>query len=193
MSMSNPSAFSLRASGGVAVAPSLSASTIIATAASGSHVLKIDGYSRTVGIGNGSFLTSRSLEVGGHRWCLRYWPDGHYHSNNNSICFILCLDPSETGEVRAQYKISLLDLEGHPVPGYGRESNNCWTFSAKRDPQGSYQFIKKAVLQNPLYLKDDAFSVRCDINVVMGVTTEDVAIPAVERGIKREPHVEHGV
>jgi speckle-type POZ protein len=196
MSMSNPSASSLRANGGVAVAPSMSASAIIAKAASGSHVLKIDGYSRTVGLGSGSFITSRSFEVGGHRWCLRYYPDSHSPQTYRScISIVLCLDPSEAGEVRAQYSISLLDHEGKPASGCVLGSNTCRTFSAKGVPRGSSScyFIDKAVLEN--YLKGDAFSVRCDINVVMGITTEDVVIiPAVERGIKEEPHVQrHGV
>uniref|UniRef100_A0ACD5UT23 Uncharacterized protein n=1 Tax=Avena sativa TaxID=4498 RepID=A0ACD5UT23_AVESA len=121
--MPNSSASSLGAIDGVA--PSMSASAIVAKAASGSHVLKIDGYSRTVGLGTGKFITSRSFEAGGHRWCLRYYPDGDYrHSSNHSIS---CLDPSEAGEVRAQYKISLLDKEGQPVPGRVTGSHACLT------------------------------------------------------------------
>ncbi|KAM0847452.1 hypothetical protein ACQ4PT_055003 [Festuca glaucescens] len=183
--MPTSSASSLRASGGVVIAPSMFASAIIAKAASGSHVLKIDGCSRTtLGLGTFSFITSRSFEVGGHRWCLRYYPDGHNSSNDKYISIILCLDPSGAGEVRAQYKISLLDQEEQPVPGCVMGRNTCSTFSAKRVPGGSHHVINNAVLENP----DDAFSVRCDINVVMGITTEDVVLPAAERGIKKEAY-----
>ena len=35
-----------------------SASAIVAMALEGSHVLKIDGYSRTKGLGNGKFIKS---------------------------------------------------------------------------------------------------------------------------------------
>ncbi|CAM0903494.1 unnamed protein product [Alopecurus aequalis] len=167
--MSKPSASFLRGSGGAAAAPSMSASAIVAKAASGSHVLKIDGYSRTVGLGTFSFITSRSFEVGGHRWCLRYYPD-NIKSCYENMAFILCLDPSEEGEVRAEYKISLLDQEGQPVPGRVRGSSTCLTFSAKRVQDRSYYRINKEELQNSHCLKDDAFSVRCDINVVMGIT-----------------------
>jgi speckle-type POZ protein len=184
--MSNSSASSLGASGGVAASPSMSASAIVAKAASGSHILKIDGYSRTTGIGVGRFITSRSFEIGGHRWCLRYYPDGDISYYNASwISILLCLDPSEAGEVRALYKISLLDQEGHPVASFVTESQTCITFTGKGVSHGSHQFITKGGLQNPLYLKDDAFRVRCDITVVKGIVTEDIVIPAVERDIKK--------
>ncbi|KAE8795748.1 BTB/POZ and MATH domain-containing protein 2-like [Hordeum vulgare] len=187
--MSNWRAPSRGASGGVAVTPSMSASSIVAKAASGSHVLKIDGYSRTKGLGCGKFITSRSFVVGGHRWCLRYYPDSHYEKLIYSfpwISILLCLDPSEAGEVRAQFKISLLDKEGHPVPRYVWNNNKCFTFSGKREPPVSGLFIEKAKLESLPYLKDDCFSVRCDITVVMEIITEDLVVPAVERGIKKE-------
>jgi speckle-type POZ protein len=125
----------------------------------------IDGYSRTTGLGVGKFITSRSFEIGGHRWCLRYYPDGYHSCYAGWISVLLCLDPSEAGEVKALYKISLLDQEGHPVASCVKESQTCITFTGKGDLHGSYQSISKAGLQNPLYLKDDNFSVRCDITV----------------------------
>uniref|UniRef100_A0A8I6WWU4 MATH domain-containing protein n=1 Tax=Hordeum vulgare subsp. vulgare TaxID=112509 RepID=A0A8I6WWU4_HORVV len=186
--MSNSRASSRGASGGVAVTPSMSASSIVAKAASGSHVLKIDGYSRTKGLGCGKFITSRSFVVGGHCWCLRYYPDSDDESmfHNRWISILLCLDPSEAGEVRAQFKISLLDKEGHPVPRYVWNNDTCFTFSGKREPPVSGLFIEKAELESLPYLKDDCFSVRCDITVVMEIVTEDLVVPAVERGIKKE-------
>ncbi|KAK1684477.1 hypothetical protein QYE76_045325 [Lolium multiflorum] len=174
--MSNSSGSSQGASRGVAAAPSMSASAIVAKVASGSHVLKIDGYSHTVGLGVGKFITSRSFVIGGHRWCLRYYPDGHCSSSCDWISIALCLDPGEAGEVRARYKISLLDKEGHPVSDHVRESYLSSTFSAKQEPPDSYlwNFIRKSVLQNKRFLKDDAFSVRCDITVVTGIVTKYV-------------------
>jgi speckle-type POZ protein len=168
----------------------MSASTIVAKAASGSHVLKIDGYSRTTGFGVGKFFTSRSFQVGGRRWCLRYYPDGCDYNCNDWISILLCLDLSEAGEVRALYKISLLDQEGHPVASYVRESQTYITFTGMGEPRGFGHFITKAGLQNPLYLKDDAFSLRCDITVATGIVTEDVVIPAAEPDIKKEAELE---
>jgi len=54
-----------------------SASAIIAMALKGSQVLKIDGYSRTKGLGNGKFIKSEPFDIGGHLWCIMYsWPFG---------------------------------------------------------------------------------------------------------------------
>ncbi|KAK1684476.1 hypothetical protein QYE76_045324 [Lolium multiflorum] len=180
-SMSNSSASSLGGACG------MSASAIVAKAASGSHVLKIDGYSRTTGFGAGNFITSRSFKVGGRRWCLRYYPDGCDCNCNGWISILLCLDPSETGKVRALYKMSLLDQQGYPVASGSRESSRCRTFTGKGEPRGFCQFVTKAGLRdNRRYLKDDTFSVKCDITVVTGIVTEDVVVPAAQRGIKKE-------
>ncbi|KAF7017911.1 hypothetical protein CFC21_031264 [Triticum aestivum] len=186
--MSNSRASSHGASGGVAVTPSMSASAIVAKGATGSHVLKIDGYSRMKGLYIGKFITSRSFQVGGHRWCLRYYPNSRdFVRYAGWISIVLCLDPSEVGEVTAEYKISLLDKKGRPVPRFVRESKTL-TFSGKQEPHitDSYHLITKAELGSLPYLKDDAFSVRCDITVVMGIVTEDLVVPAVERGIKKK-------
>lgn len=52
------------------------ASAIVADAVTGYHLLKIDGYSRTKGTPNGAALTSDQFVVGGHRWRIRYYPNG---------------------------------------------------------------------------------------------------------------------
>ena len=54
-----------------------SASAIVAEAVRGLHVPKIEGYSRTKGLGNGKFIDSSTFVVGGHRWFIRYYPDGY--------------------------------------------------------------------------------------------------------------------
>lgn len=53
-----------------------SASAIVAKAASGWHDLKIEGYSLTKGLSIGEFIRSETFVIAGHRWCIRYYPDG---------------------------------------------------------------------------------------------------------------------
>ncbi|KAF8754893.1 hypothetical protein HU200_011366 [Digitaria exilis] len=55
---------------------SMSASSIAAEAVTGSHVLKIVGYSRTKALGNGGSIKSSVFDLGGHRWYITYYPDG---------------------------------------------------------------------------------------------------------------------
>ncbi|XP_010239075.1 BTB/POZ and MATH domain-containing protein 1 [Brachypodium distachyon] len=130
---------------------SSSASSITGKALTGSHVLKIDGYSRTTGIGTGNCVKSRPFTAGGHKWCLEYYPDGYnstYGSNWISI-------PSPSGR------------------GWPSQS----------------AFIKNEDLLKSAYLKDDSFSIRCDITVVTEIVAEDVVVataPAVGLGVKKE-------
>ncbi|KAF7097844.1 hypothetical protein CFC21_099629 [Triticum aestivum] len=63
MSKSNTSASSVGASRG---GSSVSASAIVAPVVeSGSHILRIDGYSRTKGLGKGEFMASETFAAGG--------------------------------------------------------------------------------------------------------------------------------
>ncbi|PNT63253.1 LOW QUALITY PROTEIN: hypothetical protein BRADI_4g13504v3 [Brachypodium distachyon] len=165
---------------------SSSASSITGKALTGSHVLKIDGYSRTTGIGTGNCVKSRPFTAGGHKWCLEYYPDGYnstYGSNWISI-------PSPSGRgwpIRALYKISLLDQYGQPG-SIKAESSKCCTFNTLAI-HGSYKFIKNEDLLKSAYLKDDSFSIRCDITVVTEIVAEDVVVataPAVGLGVKKE-------
>ncbi|XP_020160775.2 BTB/POZ and MATH domain-containing protein 2-like [Aegilops tauschii subsp. strangulata] len=138
-----------------------SSSAIVARAAQvyGSHILKIDGYSRTKGLGTGKCITSEIFQIGGHRWCMKYYPDG-YTGYNNSISISLCLDQAEVNEVRARYKISLLDQDGETVPS-PTYNQACYTFSKEHGPQVCYNLISRKDLEESVYLKDDIFSVRC--------------------------------
>ncbi|KQJ87777.1 BTB/POZ and MATH domain-containing protein 2 [Brachypodium distachyon] len=163
-------------------APALSSSSITAKAATGSHVLKIDGFTRTRawGLGSGKCVKSRPFTVGGHQWCLEYYPEGydlHFGSNNNWISIRLCL--AEDGDVRALYKISLLHQDGNPGITRG-ESSKCCTFTNRSNitlaAHGSYQFIQSEDLLKSSYLKDDAFSIRCDITVLTDIVAEDVVV-----------------
>ncbi|KAI4970450.1 hypothetical protein ZWY2020_001364 [Hordeum vulgare] len=149
--------------------PSLTASTIDAQAV-GSHILRINGYSYTIGLGTGNFMKSESFTVGGHRWYVKYYPDGSQkNSCYVSISIYLCLDHTSVDEVKAKFRISLLDQAGSPVPSYIRDGGMC-TFSHRQGGsarRGYCDFIRRSALESD-YLKDDVFSLRCDGAVALG-------------------------
>lgn len=103
-----------------------SESSIIAEGVSGSHVLTINGYSQTKGLGTGNFITSSPFVVGGHAWRVHYYPDGDQESSNDCISMFLCLDDSAVvPEVKARYDIVLVDYDtGKPEPNFKRV-NQC--------------------------------------------------------------------
>ena len=85
-------------------APSRSASTIVANIASGYHILKIDGYSRTLATPTGKYIASLPFTVGGHRWYIRYYPNGNKSDDKDYISLFLHLHDNVTKPVEAQYK-----------------------------------------------------------------------------------------
>ncbi|KAK1612012.1 hypothetical protein QYE76_035685 [Lolium multiflorum] len=159
--------------------PSLTASAIVAPAMSGSHILRIDGYSRTKGLGNGKFISSETFSVGGHRWCLKYCPDSHCSEDSDWISVFLHLDDTTVDEVKATFKISLLDKHGNCVPSFSKSSPLC-SFSSCQCTKG-YELIKRSDLEGSIYLKDDVFTVRCDVTVAKEIFTKVLPISEVSR------------
>ncbi|CAM0877756.1 unnamed protein product [Alopecurus aequalis] len=122
---------------------SLTSSAIVAHAVSGSHVLKIDGYSRTKGLGNGEHIESDAFAAGGH--------------------------------LKAEFTVSLLDQDRQPVPLYTRRAGRILAFSSKKPAWCFFHFIKRKDLEESLYLREDAFSIRCDITVPQKIFTEPIS------------------
>ncbi|XBI02950.1 hypothetical protein VPH35_131436 [Triticum aestivum] len=157
----------------------LTASTIVAAVVvSGSHVLRVEGYSHTKGLWNGKFVASESFAVGGHRWCLQYYPDSSSSDNSDSVTISLNLVSSNLGYVEATYTISFLDQEGNPSPSCTCTFRQHKFTVGKQTSSGFDLVIRRSDLEESGYLKDDAFSVACDVTVVKKIITK--AIPASE-------------
>ncbi|KAK1618394.1 hypothetical protein QYE76_023911 [Lolium multiflorum] len=147
--------------------PSRSASAIVASTASGYHLLKIDGYSRTKGI------KSRPFTVGGHKWHIRYYPNSFNPEHADYISLFVILDDTVTTAVKAQHKFRFADevkendqapsLTSVPIDNY--TSQNGW---------GTSMFTKRAELEKSNHLKDDSFTIRCDIVVIQDYRAEDL-------------------
>lgn len=152
--------------------PSGSMSAIVADAARGYHVLKIDGYSRTTATPTGEFIKSRSFTVGGHRWCIKYYPNGDTSESEGYISLFLFLDQDVTKEVKAQHRFCFIDDVEEQTPSLAAQSvrsfdtNSGW---------GRATFIKREDLEKSKHLKDDSFIVRCDIAVHNELRTEEMA------------------
>uniref|UniRef100_A0A0D9VF92 Speckle-type POZ protein n=1 Tax=Leersia perrieri TaxID=77586 RepID=A0A0D9VF92_9ORYZ len=128
--------------------------------------MKIDGYSRTNDlIENGKVVLSIPFTVGCHSWTIKYFPNGIYKENKDYLSFYLAVDSSYAKDVKAIFKFSLLDKNGRPVPSYNFTSKIC-TFKYKGDSWGYQWFIKKNVLEASAYLRDDSFSIQCDVTVM---------------------------
>ncbi|KAM3193440.1 hypothetical protein ACQJBY_070196 [Aegilops geniculata] len=164
----------------------VTASAIVApVVGSGSHILRIDGYSCTKGIGNGTHIASETFAAAGHRWCLHYYPDSPNRHDSGEICIFLKLVDVDADKVEAKCTISLLDHDGNPRPQYVRASQN--TFSSRNTSTPGVGLIERSELEGCGYLKDDAFVIRCDIIVVKEIFTKAIPVSEVFRPVmKRE-------
>ncbi|RCV39111.1 hypothetical protein SETIT_8G197400v2 [Setaria italica] len=151
-----------------AVAGGCSTSAITTATVSGSHVLRINGYSESRAYGVGSYVASSKFLVAGHSWFLRYYPVGCNEETGDWISFFLI--HGGRSSVRAQFKFSLLDLEGNQV--HSRNSFCPVAFHGSRCFWGFSSFIKREDFENSNYLRDNSFRVVCDITVFNGFYKE---------------------
>ncbi|TVU03772.1 hypothetical protein EJB05_50680, partial [Eragrostis curvula] len=172
----SPKAFPSHPCSSPATTPPSTNSAIVANTASASHVLKIDGYSRTKGLATGVHLRSCSFVVGGHSWHLAYVPNGDCPERADSISLFLVLNDAATAAapVLATFIISLLDRYGKPVPIHTKAMPMI-RFTAPGSSWGFPCFIKRDILEKSRNLnhKEDCFSVRCDLTVVTEFRAED--------------------
>jgi len=149
--------------------PSRSSSAIVADTASGSHILRIDGYSGTKGTPTGEFHKSHTFTIGGQRWFIRYYPNGVDPASIDYVYFYLVLDQSVNKEVKAQHKIRFSDqVEATPL-----SFEQVITFRSHSSSVYP-MFIKRENLEKSEHLKDDSFVVRCDIMIINNIYAKEL-------------------
>ncbi|CAN6165567.1 unnamed protein product [Urochloa humidicola] len=159
-----------------------STSTIAAETVTGSHVLRIHGYSRTKGHGVGNGIRSGMFSIGGHSWYIIYYPDGFDAKNADYIRFSVVLDhPIPQNGVKAQMKFSLLDQAGEPVPQF-TQTGTMLLFTSTKPDWAFLRYIKRYDLESSPYLKHDKFSIRCDLTIVKHIrpvttTVDSLTVP----------------
>ncbi|TVT98192.1 hypothetical protein EJB05_56511, partial [Eragrostis curvula] len=148
-------------------------STISTGAVNGSHLLKISGYSCTKELlQNGKCAKSVSSNIGGRSWFIRYYPNGRQKEDYDYISVYLDLESADEKEVKAKFTFILLDNDGVPVPSYSSFSR-IHTFTSKYSSWGYPRFIKKEDLEGSEHLKDDCFTIRCDITFMKPILSEE--------------------
>jgi speckle-type POZ protein len=151
------------------MSPTATASTIVAETSSGYHHLKIDGYSSLKGLPVGERLSSCPFTVGGHRWRINYYPNGDRPESAGHVSIYLVLDENVDKEVAAQLRFGFeaskralfFVRKAKPAPPttpvHIFASQGTWGFT---------KFVQLSALERSKYLKDDSFTIRCDIVVI---------------------------
>ncbi|CAL4979804.1 unnamed protein product [Urochloa decumbens] len=154
--------------GSTGVTPGLSRSTIAVQEVTGSHVLTVDGYTKTKCLAAGQFFRSVTFAAAGYQWSIKYYPNGCTAEDAGYISLFLELDQTTltAPDVKARYSFSLLDTKGKPVTSYSYISRSTYSFFKGSPSRGWYQFIKAKVLEQSAYLCKDSFRVWIDITVL---------------------------
>lgn len=180
----------------------VSASSITAVATSGSHMLKINGYSvAKLAMSNGSCIGSSEFEAAGHAWCINYYPNGSDNKEavDHISLFLRLARNVNNVVVNARFRFSLVP---HLIcnDGAGGSRGKTKPKPTKTKPQvvpyqrqslaaafrGTYCqgfpcFVRREVLEKSEYLVDDSFAIRCDIDVVKTSAVSDVTVEADDR------------
>jgi speckle-type POZ protein len=142
--------------------------------ASGYHLLMVNEYSHRKAITrNGIQILSLPFMVGGHRWCIRYYPNGYGYACADSVSlFLYLVDKNVTEALNVQFEFSFVDQLEKQNSAYirAREPAKFTTFA----PSWGYSnFMKSVTLEKSKHLKNDYFTIRCDLNIA---TTSEVFI-----------------
>ncbi|XBI30469.1 hypothetical protein VPH35_054203 [Triticum aestivum] len=147
--------------------------SIEVSAASGYHLLVVRGYSRTKYYASGTVIRSRLFKVGGHRWCIQYFPEGNAAECAGSVSFFLALlDENVTEPLKMQYDFSFVDELEKQDPAYIR-ANEPHGFSSSHPCWGYDGLIKRDALEKSKHFNKDCFTIRCDLVIA---TTVDISI-----------------
>jgi speckle-type POZ protein len=139
----------------------VSASTIRVRQATGSHMLRINGYMKVYKIvPNGEDLKSGTFSIDGHAWHILCYPNGDGHDDKGNISlFLEHASHGRTGDATAKADMSI-------QPGVTAKLTHTKTTVdyrfTKKGGWGWGDFIKHDDLDKEKYLKDECFTILCD-------------------------------
>ncbi|KAF7024866.1 hypothetical protein CFC21_037141 [Triticum aestivum] len=145
-------------------------------AASGSHLLVINGYSHTKATAAaGAVILSLPFMVGGHRWRIFYCPKGAPSGcAEDSVSLILSIvNKNVTEDLKVQVGFSFLDQHEKQDSAYIRAKEPC-NFSSGNRCWVHKNFVKRDALEKSKHLNDDCFTIRCDLAVVPPPTIQEL-------------------
>nr|TKV93752.1 hypothetical protein SEVIR_9G246500v2 [Setaria viridis] len=159
-----------------------SRSTIVGRTETWHHLLDIKEYSYSKKLPTGNYI-SCPFTAGGHSWAIHYYPKGRNSSYAAFISVYLGLNKGVAANavaepVKALAKFSLLDQAGKPVPSHTHTTGQFDFSSESRGYLSYHDFIDRAWLEDSEHLKDDSFTIRCDIVVTTELRVEETRAAA---------------
>ncbi|CAN6334409.1 unnamed protein product [Urochloa humidicola] len=157
-----------------------SASAVVRREVIESHNLTLDGCAAFREIPRTKFSSSETFEAAGHRWRIQWYPNGVEKTTwlgSGYMSFFLELDNANRTTDPVNFRFSLLDHAGNPVHSQAMVghvfSSDRWSDHSKCE--GFRYFMKWKDLEKSGCLKDDKFTIRCDIAGVKWMETDEIA------------------
>nr|BAK05400.1 predicted protein [Hordeum vulgare subsp. vulgare] len=150
----------------------MTASACIPETVHGTHMYKIHNYGVYRGFGVGRCIKSTTFTVGGHEWCIRFYPDGYNEGSKDYLSVFLELKTKNI-VVRAMYDLRLVCQAIQP-PLMPFNSANIRdvppvVFDTRNEKLGAWgcvAFKKKCELLGSSYILDDSIIVACKLTVI---------------------------
>ncbi|XP_047054232.1 BTB/POZ and MATH domain-containing protein 2-like [Lolium rigidum] len=122
--------------------------------------------------------------VGGHKWRIRYYPNGVNLSRVEYISLDVFLGDEEDEieeVVKVKFQFSFVGQVEKQEPKYIRSTQTC-SFSSKHRRWGNTKFVKRDALEQSTHLKADCFTIRCDIMVCNDFNNQDARVTLPDIG-----------
>lgn len=133
---------------------------------SGYHLLVVNGYSRTKEAApNGTMISSLPFMIGGHCWCIRYYPNGYRSRCADYVSlFLVLVDKNISTALKVHKRFSFVD-ELEKQDSVHIRAKKPRNYSSTDSPWGHKKFMKRDELEKSKHLKNDCFTIRCDLTV----------------------------
>ncbi|KAF7104542.1 hypothetical protein CFC21_105434 [Triticum aestivum] len=152
--------------------PMLTASVCVPETVHGTHSFKIDRYDLHRGFGVGNCIQSANFTVGGHEWCIRFYPDGYNEDNKDYVSVFLQLKTKNI-EVRAIYNLVLVNQAIQPPVLPSNFANFSdgppVVFDTRNDKLEAWGFVafkKKSEIEGSSYILDNSIIVACNLTII---------------------------
>uniref|UniRef100_A0A0E0BLF4 BTB domain-containing protein n=1 Tax=Oryza glumipatula TaxID=40148 RepID=A0A0E0BLF4_9ORYZ len=151
-------------------ADSPAACTIVGKVERVCYNVRVDGYSKTKETTkNGSYIASTEFVAGGQPWRIRYYPNGYSQSTDGHVSvFVDRVGGVDVG-LHADVQIDLVASRRHGDDAAPPETEVAGRFRCTFWPDSSFgfqRFISTEKLdKSPWCVRDDGFTIRCDIIV----------------------------
>ncbi|WVZ94436.1 hypothetical protein U9M48_040327 [Paspalum notatum var. saurae] len=140
------------------------------------HSFKVVGGVLNNGFGVGRPIRSATFAVGGHRWCILYYPDGRDLPDLVDYVAVFLELISRDREASAAFEFRLVNQTNGVSTLVSKYQ---MVFNDANPNWGNPKFMKKSDLRASEFLKNNCLEIECDVTVISKAVEIDVPPPDI--------------